>query len=167
LRHDQLAAMAGVDAAVADLFPALNFSLSPLFSGDNFPLLWSLDSMLQLSVPIFDGDLRRTAVVAAITALRTARATFADREQQLTQDLTAALSTQATAEQRVRIDVLQVRKASENLELVDERYRIGSASAVDRTDAAVALVQAEIQRTRDHYVLASSDALVRKLMGGE
>jgi hypothetical protein len=29
------------------------------------------------------------------------------------------------------------------------------------------LVQAEIQRTRDHYVLASSDALVRKLTGGE
>ena len=123
--------------------------------------------MLQLSLPILDGDLRRTAVVAAIAALRTARATFADFEQQLTQDLTAAVSTQATAGQRVRIDVLQVRKASENLELVDERYRIGSASAVDRTDATVALVQAEIQRTRDHYALASSEALVRKLTGGE
>ena len=123
--------------------------------------------MLQLSAPILDGDRRRTAVVAAIADLRTARATLADREQQLTQELTSALSTQATAAQRVRIDVLQVRKASENLELVDERYRIGSASAVDRTDATVAMVQAEIQRTRDHYVLASSDALVRTLTGME
>ncbi len=167
LRHSQLAAMAGVDAAVADLFPALNISLSPLFTGDYFPLLWSLNGMLQLSAPILDGDRRRTAVVAAIADLRTARATLADREQQLTQELTSALSTQATAAQRVRIDVLQVRKASENLELVDERYRIGSASAVDRTDATVAMVQAEIQRTRDHYVLASSDALVRTLTGME
>ncbi len=167
LRHDQTAAMSGVDAAVADIYPSLNFSLGGVFSGDHFPLLWSLDSMLQFNLPLFDGDRRRTAVVAAITDLRAARSTVADREQQLTQDLTAALSTQATAEQRVRIDVLQVRKAAENLELVDERYRIGSASAVDRTDATVALVQAEIQHTRDHYVLASSDALVRRLTGRE
>lgn len=167
LRAREAAASAAVDEAIADLYPALRLNASYSGSGRNFPLIWNASAALQAALTVFDGRARSARIDQAVAELRTARARQAEREQQLFLALRQALSARDTARQRLDLSALILREAQESLALVRERYRLGKASAVEVTDAQVAVTTAQADQVKAHFDWLSAVAKILYTRGDE
>ena len=154
------AADAAVDFAVADLRPDLSFSTGFAWSGGAFPLghSWSLGSSLEES--LFNGWQKTSALDAAAAELQASRARIANREQQLFQDLITALIQLHTARAQAGVAEVVVRSARESLDLVNARYRVGLATAVELTDAEVAVAQARTQQVQARHDELAAQAFI-------
>jgi outer membrane protein len=161
------AASAAVDGAVADLYPNLSLRGSIDASGGAFPLPWNWALSLPAALGLWSGGAKEARVDAAVADLRTARARFADREQQVYLDLSRGLSRRDSARERRQLTELILRQARESLDLVNERYRLGRASAVEVTDAQVAFTQAQAERVKAHFDLQAAVAEIDHAAGGE
>jgi len=140
-----------VDFAVADLRPDLSFDAGLSWSGGSFPLNrgWSFGPSLDWS--LFNGWRKTGALDAAAAELQASRAGIANREQQLFQDLITALIQLHTARAQAVVAEVIVRAARESLDLVNARYRVGLATAVELTDAEVAVAQARTQQVQARH----------------
>jgi outer membrane protein len=102
-----------------------------------------------------------------IANLRSVRARITDREQQIFQDLQNALTQLDSAQQRLPLTDLLVRQAAETLDLVSERYRLGAASAVEVTDAQVALTSARAEQVKAKFDYQAAIAQLKHAAGEE
>lgn len=160
LRAQVCAASAAVDFAVADLRPDLTFNTGLSWSGAGFPLGWGWSFGPSIDASLFDGWRKTSVLDAAAAELRASRARVADREQQLFQDLTAALAQFRTACAQSGVAEVVVRSARESLTLATARYRLGLATAVELTDAEVAVAQARTQQVQARRDEAAAQALI-------
>lgn len=167
LRAQEQIASAGVDQAIADLYPALRLSTGYALAGSSFPLVWNWVASLQSSIELFTGSRKTASIDIAVTDLRSARSAVAAREQLIHLDLTRALSTRDTARHRLDLGELIVRQAAETLELVNERYKQGKASSVEVTDAQTALTQAMADRVKARFDQQSATASIMHVIGDE
>ena len=159
--QDQIdAASAFVDFTIADLRPDLSLSADVSWNGSAFPLKqnWSFGPSIDWS--LFNGWRKTSAVDAAVANLQASRARIADREQQLFQDLITALTQIHTARTQAEVAELVVCSARESLDLVQARYRVGLATAVELTDAEVAVAQARTQQVQAHRDALAAHALI-------
>jgi TolC family type I secretion outer membrane protein len=165
LKAQEAVASAAVDAAIADLYPELRLRADYGLSGSAFPLVWNWSATLQSALQIFNGA-RNTATIEAATAeLRAARARLADREQQIHLDLTRAVSQLESTRQGMTLTTLIVRQARESLDLIDERYKLGKASAVEVTDAQVALTSAQAEQVKARFEHQTAIAQIQHAIG--
>ncbi len=167
LRAQERAASAAVDEAIAALYPDLALQAGYKGAGSRFPLTWNWSSLLQSSVDLFTGRQQSWRIAEVTAQLRIARTQLVDREQQIYQDLRNALNQADSARQRLELTDLLVRQAQESLDLVDERYRLGAASAVDLTDAQVALTGARSEQVKAKYDHLTAAAQIRHAVGEE
>ena len=153
LRAQERLSSAAVDAAIADLYPSLKVSGSVSWSGDQLPLVWNWLSSVQSALELFSGGRKTARIEETVAELRAARARIAEREQQLYQEMALALRTREVARQQMALTELIRTAAAASLELINERYRQGKASALEVTDAQVALtrVQADQVKARFEY----------------
>lgn len=160
LRLQADAASAAVDFAVADLRPDLSFNAGFSWSGSTFPLSrgWSFGPSLDWS--LFNGWRKTRALDSAAAQLQATRARIASREQQLFQDLLIALIQLQTARAQADVSEVVVRSARESLDLVSARYRLGLATAVELTDAEVAVAQARTQQVQARRDDLAAQALI-------
>ena len=160
LQAQARAASAAVDYAVADLRPDLSFNAGFSWSGGTFPLSrgWSLGPSLDWSV--FNGWRKTIALDTASVQLQSSRTRIASREQQLFQDLTVAMIQLQTARAQKIVAEVVVRAARESLDLVSARYKLGLATAVELTDAEVAVAQARAQQVQAHRDELAAQALI-------
>ena len=165
LRENVLAASAAVDRAVAELYPSLTLSAEYAWAGSAFPLIWNWAISPRGVWNVFSGGGRVAAVDEAVALLRAARARAADGEQQISLDLSQAYAQLDGARQRRDLADLIVRQARESLDLVSERYRLGQASAVERTDAETALTKARADQVKARFDCYAAVALIRFTMG--
>ena len=165
LRAQTAAASATVDFAVADLRPDLSFNAGFSWSGATFPLNrgWSFGPSLDWS--LFNGWRKTSALDAASAELQSSRSRAADREQQLFQDLTTALTQSQTARAQAGVAEIVVRSARESLDLATARYRLGLATAVELTDAEVALAQTRSQQVQARHDEWAAQALILLHLG--
>ena len=154
------AASAAVDFAVADLRPDLSLSAGFSWSGGALPLSrgWQLGPSLDWS--LFNGWRKTSALEAATAELQAARSHMASREQQLFQDLITALIQLHTAREQALVAEVVVQSARESLNLTDARYRVGLATAVERTDAESAVAQARTQQVQARHDELAAQALI-------
>ena len=167
LKAQGLAAYAAVDAAIADLYPALSLSAAYNVAGSAFPLIWNWTAAAQGAVQIFNGATKESKIDEAVAQYRTVNARIADREQQLYQDLNNALSQRDSSRQQIELTVLTARYASETLDLINERYRRGKASAVEVTDAQVALITAKADEVKARFEYQTAVAQIKHAIGEE
>ena len=167
LRALERAASAAVDAAIAELYPDLSLRASYAFSGGAFPLVWNWSAALQSALTVFDRGRRTAGIDSAVAQMQSARTRVADREQQIYLDLTRALNARDTARERLGLADLNVRVARETLELVVERDRLGKATAVELTDAQVALIQAQGDQVKARFDHETAVAQILHTIGGE
>lgn len=160
------AASAAVDFAVADLRPDLSFNAGFSWSGGAFPFSrnWSFGPSLDWSV--FNGWRKTSALDAASAQLQISRSRLAGREQQLFQDLIVAQIQLQTAHAQTELAEVVVRSARESFDLVSARYRLGLATAVELTDAEVALAQTRTQQVRAQRDGLAAHALILLNTGG-
>lgn len=151
LKVQESIASNAVDAAIADLYPALGLSAGYGWSGGDFPLIWNWSAALQSSLSLFNGGAKRARIEEAAATLRGARTQTAEREQQLGLELRRALSRRDSARRKLELSDLLVRQARESLDLVQERYRQGRATALEVTDAQLNKTRATADQVQARY----------------
>lgn len=167
LQANERAANAAVDEAIASLYPELGLQAKYGLSGGHLPLIWNLSAALQSSVQLFTGRRQSWRIREMVANLRSVRARITDREQQIFQDLQNALNQLDSAQQRLPLTDLLVRQATETLDLVSERYRLGAASAVEVTDAQVALTSARAEQVKAKFDYEAAIAQLKHAAGEE
>lgn len=167
LRARERMASAAVDLAIADLYP--EFRLQAGYAGKvaALPMIYNWTAGLQGVMTIFSGGRRKARIQETVANLRSARMQLAAREQQLFQELSQAGNQLDGATRRLSVTTLLVNVAAESLTLIEERYRVGSASSIEVTDAQVALTQARADEVQARYDREAAVAAIRHAMGDE
>lgn len=165
LRAKTRAASAYVDQTVAELYPDLTLGADLAASGREFPINWNYSWALRAAQNLFDGRKNTARIDYAVTQLRIARAAEAKEEQSLYLDLVTAVAQYQSARKRREIAELVVRQATDNRDIVNEQYRVGLSSSIERTDAQVAVTQALADVVRARYDEQAAQAGIARLVG--
>jgi len=165
LRARERAASAYVDQTIADLYPDLSLVADGDLSGRGFPLLWNFSWALRLTQNLFDGHRKTARIDEAVTQLHIARSRVVDAEQTLYQNLVNAVAELESANKRLETAKLVRRQTEENRAIVNEQYRVGVSSSIERTDAQVAVTQAQADVVRARYDSQIACARIARLTG--
>ena len=165
LRARVRASSSYVDQTVAELYPDLSLRSGLSLSGKDFPLTWNFSWALNLAQNVFDGHRKTDRIRDAVTQLRMARARVADAEQTLYLNLVSAVAQYQSARKRFEIAKLVEHQAIENRDIVNEQYRVGVSSSIERTDAQVAVTQAQADVVRARYDEQTAQARIAQLIG--
>ncbi len=164
---DLRSADAGVDVARASYFPSLRAStnlswFNQELSFDGGRSSWNMG--LGISLPVFNGFQRETAVTRARVSADVARYQVRDARRAARVDFERLLGALRLADDRVALTAEAVEVAREDLRVQDERYRLGASTILDLLTSQVALAQAEtdvIAATYDYQIArAELEALV-------
>ena len=165
LRAAAAAAKDYVDWTICDLYPKLSFSLTFDAKGDSSPLLWNYAAVPAVAQNLFTAGARNRQIEAAVAQMRAARSKLAEAEQKLyNQVLTATLAADR-ARKSLAVAETALAAAKENFDVVSNRYDVGKASALERTDAQVALSSAEASVVTARYDLLDTQILIAQLIG--
>ncbi len=160
-------AMASVDQAIADLYPQIRATASTAYATDvmdgikTLGLSWGL-SLLQ---DIFKAYEKQDNILLGVTALRQARASLAQEEQQVVLSLIEVLSTLKTAQQGKVVAEEMEQQSKENLELVKKQFEVGASSILELTDAQVLYTRARSATVSARYSLELAKAGVYATIG--
>ena len=157
-----------IDQTVAELYPTLSLSLGATLNGGlspTPPYIWNLNSAASLAQTWFDGGARLRTIESAVIALRKARVQVASRHQELFQELRKAILVARHAEKQLEVSSLTERLARHNLEIVNEQFRVGRASSVERTDAQVSHSSASASLVSAKYSRQLAMASISHLIG--
>lgn len=152
-------------ASKADLYPSLSLSGSITFNGNNVSgksVPWSFGP--SLSLPVFDGGLRRAAVRSARAELDAAAANYRAGILTAVGEVEAALVRLDSSSRQLRDATIAAREYNTYFKSVDENWRAGGASVLDREEArrsaqSAELTVIELRRDTVRYWIALYKAL--------
>ena len=165
LRARARAASSAVDQTIAELYPDLSLGSSLSFAGRDFPLIWNFSWAVSAAQNVFDGYRKTDRISMAVTQLRIARANVASAEQTLYLNLVSAVAECKSSRKRLEIAKMVERQATENRDIVNEQFRVGISSSIERTDAQVAVTQAQADVVRARYDEQTAQARIARLIG--
>mgnify|MGYP003292987934 FL=1 len=153
-----------VDYTIADLYPSLGISIQYTATHDG-DLLWNLSGIGQLSQNIFCAGRKRRAIDAAVSNFRIARAKVTEEELTLKSQLTQAILASIRARQQLDVASASKTMAEENYNIVSQRYEVGQASEIERSEALVSLASAKAAVVSAKYDYYDSQILISNLIG--
>ena len=165
LRASADAAKDYVDWTICDLYPKLSFSLTFDAKGESSPLLWNYAAVPAVAQTLFAAGAKNRQIEAAVAQLRAARSKLAEAEQQLFNQVLVATLSADRARKSLAVAETALQAAHENFDVVSNRYDVGKASALERTDAQVALSSAEAAVVTARYDLLDTQILIARLIG--
>ena len=165
LRASADAAKDYVDWTICDLYPKLSFSLTFDAKGESSPLLWNYAAVPAVAQTLFSAGAKNRQIEAAVAQLRAARSTLAEAEQKLYNQVLVATLSADRARKSLSVAETALKAAHENFDVVSNRYEVGKASALERTDAQVALSSAEAAVVTARFDLLDTQILLARLVG--
>lgn len=163
-----VAAEASVKAARAGYFPTLALSGSANWSGsslDSYNLEGNRQLQLGLSWPLFNRFQREQSIQTRISSLNAAEATARDARREIEASLTTQYAALEAARVRIEITTTSVVAATEDLRVVNERYRVGAATILDVLNSQEALAQAEVDAVTARFDFLKARAQIEALIG--
>lgn len=165
------AAGAKVVVAQAQYWPTLAATFANGVSGFDAPWTtfnsyvnnWSLK--VTLTWPLFDGFTREQAQVNAHVARDVADAQAADARRQVDAQLTQQLAALETAHAQIDIARENVASATEDLRVLQERYRVGASTILDILTSQANLTQAETSVVQARFTYLIARAQIETLVG--
>jgi outer membrane protein len=165
------AAGARVGVAQAQYWPTLAATFNNGISGfdapwttfDSYVNNWSF--RLTLSWPLFDGFTREQAQVEARVAREVADGQAADTRRQVSAQLTQQLAALETAHEQIDIARENVASATEDLRVLQERYRVGASTILDILTSQANLTQAETSVVQARFAYLIARAQLEALVG--
>ena len=118
-----------------------------------------------VSLPLFDGFTREQRIQEAQAGRSNTRYQLRARELQLTQEVTAAYLTLTTAARTVALQGQNSERAREELNLAQERYRVGASTFLEVTEARASLERAETERINAVYDYHKAFAALESAVG--
>jgi outer membrane protein len=161
LRTKLNAASARVDYAIADLFPELRLSGSATFTDP----IWNLSGGLNAVYSLFQGFKKTIAVDQAVLEMKIAAEGVNSAELDLSHKFASAVSSRDDAVESYKTATVQVAQATENLDNVNECYKVGTASRVDFTDAAADFASALGTKVKAYYAGQMAEVELIRLLG--
>jgi outer membrane protein TolC len=162
------AARASLKAARAAYFPTLALSGAASWNGNNtgdYQLYGQRSVSLGLSWPIFNRFQREQRIDNQASSLAVAEATSKDTRRQIRASLTTQAAALEAARVRIGITRTSVEAATEDLRVVNERYRVGAATIVDILTSQEALAQAEVDAITARFDYLKARAEIEALIG--
>jgi outer membrane protein TolC len=162
------AAAKGVYLAKAGLKPTfgiladLNINLNAIALGAQ-SRTWDVSAAL--SLPLFDSGATRGKVKSARADLQSAKLATEDTKRQVDLEVTQARIGMQDAAERLSTARKDVEQAREALRLANVRYQAGVATAVEVTDAEVALTQSRTNEVNATYDYMQARAQFDRALG--
>ncbi len=138
------AAETAIKAAQGNFFPTVTSSASYSYSATDFPLVYNWNVAGTVNIPIFSGFLTKQQVAQARANLLKTKANGDVLRQNILLEVNQALLNLGAAKERLQVTAVTIQQAKERLEQVEGRYKAGLSTAVEVTDAEVALVNAQV-----------------------
>ena len=162
------AAEASVKAARAAYFPTLGLSGNTNWSGSSlqdYNLERNSSVQLGLSWPIFNRFQREQTIQTRLSSLNSAEATAQDARREIGSSLTTQFAALEAARVRIEITQASVAAATEDLRVVNERYRVGAATILDVLTSQEALATAEVDAVNARFDYLNAKAQIEALIG--
>ena len=164
-RAQERAAEAAIKAAQGNFFPTVTSSANYSYSATDFPLVYNWNVSGTVNIPIFSGFLTKQQVAQARANLLTTKANGDVLRQSILLEVSQALLNLEAAVERLEVTKITVTQAKERLDQVEGRYKAGLSTAVEVTDAEVALVTAQVNDVVAMSNYQSVKAALDKAMG--
>ena len=155
-----------VDVAKKDYFPSLDASAGYDFAGSQTPLSQGWNAGVALTWNLFKGFSTKKEIEKATANLKVVEAKIAILRLQIQQDIKKVLLDLKKAKETIANAEVQVRQATENVELANLRYQTGLGTPLDVTNATVSYSNAKLTQIAAIYNLFISKANIEKAMGG-
>jgi outer membrane protein len=107
--------------------------------------------VVQLSVPIYDGNKNKNQRVEAAANIRGAQARIQDTQEQVRSDVRQAANNIESSTARYDNSLQQINQATDALTRAQARYRYGVGGNLDVLDAETSLAQARLARLQAIY----------------
>lgn len=162
------AARANLRAARSAYWPSLSLSASTNWNGSrntDYALINQRQLSLGLRWTLFNGFDRELAVVQRSAGLDLAEANAADAQREVDAELTAQLAALDAARSKIDITQTSVAAATEDLRVLQERYRLGVSTIVDLLTSQEALNQAEVDVVVARFDYLRAKAQLEALIG--
>lgn len=157
-----------IDEQIANLFPTISLNAEALASGvsSGWPAIWNLSGAAGITQNIFNADRNMNAIEQAVALLRSSRSQISEYEQKAYAELTTARLNLEKSKKRYEVALASAKVAKENLDLVTERFNVGKASSLERTDAQVSYTSAQADAVSAKYDWQDALATISYLTGG-
>lgn len=162
------AARASWKASKSGYFPTLALSGSTNWNGSNsndYQLFSQRAVSLGLSWPIFNRFQREQTIQTRLSSLDVAEANAKDARRQIQASLTTQTAALEAARARIEITAVSIEAATEDLRVVNERYRVGAATVLDILNSQEALAQAEVDGITARFDYLKAKAQLEALIG--
>jgi outer membrane protein TolC len=162
------AAQAGVRAARSSYWPTLSLSGNTSWNASraaDYDFLNQRQVSLGLRWNLFDRFDRELSVVQREATLDVALAEAGDAKREVAAELTTRLAELDAARARIEITLTSVAAATEDLRVLQERYRLGVATIVDVLTSQEALNQAEVDVVVARFDYLRAKAQLEALIG--
>ena len=159
------AAESAIKTAQADFLPNVTGSAGYSYNGQEFPLVWNWNVLGAINVPIFNGFLTKQQVAEARANLLATKANGDVLRNTVVSDVSQAYLNLVSTKERLQVTAITVVQAKERLALAEGRYRAGLGTAVEVTDAEVALVNAQTNDVVAMSTYQAAKAQLERAMG--
>ncbi len=159
-------AVAAADLAGKEYYPKINGTASYSFLGSRFPLEQQWNAGVQLQMNLFEGYLTKNKIEESQAKVKVVESKITTVKLQILQEVKKAYLNMRQAREKIGTTEVQVRQATENLELANLRYTAGLAGPLEVTDATVSSSRAKLARIAALYDYKIEQANLERAMGG-
>lgn len=161
------AASMTAERAKKDYLPSINGKAGYNFIGSEYPLGQGWNAGIVMSLNVFEGNLTRSKVEESIAKMRSIEAYINSKRLDILLDVKQSYLNLIKAKDAIANTEVQVKQATENLELANLRYSAGLADPLEVTDATVSYSQAKLSNVGALYDYKIAQANIEKAMGNQ
>jgi outer membrane protein TolC len=161
------AAAMATERARSDYWPSLSGSAGYSAQGSSYPLSQGWNAGVTMTMNVFEGMLTKNRVDEGKAKTLSMEAQISARKLDILLDVKQAYLNLVKARESIANTEVQIRQATENLEITNLRYNAALATPVDVTDAVVSYSNAKLANVTALYNYKVAQANIEKAMGSK
>lgn len=153
------------DRAKRDFFPTISGNARYNFQGSQYPLGQMWNAGVSMNMNIFEGMLTRNKVEEWIARTRSVESQIDAKKLDIFLNVKQSYLNLLKAKATISNTEVQIKQATENLELANLRYSAGLADPLEVTDATVGYSKAKLANISALYDYKTAQANIERAMG--
>lgn len=159
------AAKQALEAAKREYWPSINGTAGYGVDGSEYPLSSGWNVGINVSLNLFEGFATKNKVAEKNAEMRKIQAKINKQKLQIDMEVRKAYLNMEKAVRSISDTELQMRQATENLELANLKYEAGLNTPLEVTDATVSYADAKLKHIKSLYEYKKGEANMEKAIG--